>query len=181
MRRLSSLGVAVLALGLVLVPAALAANPDINHFRDVGTDSDPDFCGTGKTVDIAFDVRGTEWFAPNQKNTVYRNVTQGAVWFTNPLNGKSVLNRFAGPFAITVSGDPNGLHFEDFTNRGLPEQLKLEGRKVILRDAGFITFRDSYDGDTFLGTEIIVNRGPHPEADSDFELFCEVMTDALDL
>ena len=136
MRRLSSLGLAVLALGLVLVPAALAANPDINHFRNVGTDSDPDFCGTGKTVDIAFDVRGTEWFAPNQQNTVYRNVTQGTVWFTNPLNGKSVLNRFAGPFAITVSGDPNGLHFEDFTNRGLPEQLKLEGRKVILRDAG---------------------------------------------
>ena len=42
---------------------------------------------------------------------------------------------------------------------------------VLLRDAGVITFADSFDLATneFLGTEVTIT-GPHPEADSDFVL-----------
>ena len=44
-----------------------------------------------------------------------------------------------------------------------------------MRDAGYIVFRVTFDGDTFVGSEIVVNKGPHPQADSDFELFCQIM------
>jgi hypothetical protein len=43
-----------------------------------------------------------------------------------------------------------------------------------------ITFADTFDLETgeFISSETIVN-GPHPEAESDFTLFCEVITGAL--
>jgi hypothetical protein len=43
------------------------------------------------------------------------------------------------------------------------------------------TFADTFDLNTgdFISGEILVNSGPHPEADSDFVLFCEVITAAL--
>jgi len=51
---------------------------------------------------------------------------------------------------------------------------------VLLRDAGVITFTDTFDLETgeFLGTEVTVS-GPHPEAASDFNLFCETIVPAL--
>jgi hypothetical protein len=30
-----------------------------------------------------------------------------------------------------------------------------------------------------ISSEVLVTKGPHPEADSDFTLFCEVITEAL--
>lgn len=39
---------------------------------------------------------------------------------------------------------------------------------------------DTFDLDTFelISSEVIV-KGPHPELESDFALFCEVITEAL--
>jgi hypothetical protein len=31
----------------------------------------------------------------------------------------------------------------------------------------------------FISSEMVVTKGPHPEADSDFTLFCEVISEAL--
>jgi hypothetical protein len=43
-----------------------------------------------------------------------------------------------------------------------------------------ISFVDTFDLETgdFISSDVII-KGPHPEAESDFEAFCEVMTDAL--
>ena len=151
------------------------------HFHDSGTDTDPNFRGTGKTVDVAFEIRGTEFLEPNQ-DVDYRNTPVGEVVFTNPANGASLVNLFAGPFSVKIiSGDPEGLHVEEQTNRGLPELLKLPHRGVFLRDAGYIVFHNTFDGDEFLGSEIVIDRGPHPEAEGDFVAFCEITTDALGL
>lgn len=51
---------------------------------------------------------------------------------------------------------------------------------VLLRDAGVITFVDTFDLETFelISSDVII-KGPHPEAESDFALFCEVFTEAL--
>ena len=48
-----------------------------------------------------------------------------------------------------------------------------------LSDVG--AFADTFDLETgeFISSEITVNKGPHPEADSDFTLFCEVISEAL--
>ena len=182
MRRFAlSLGIVVAAISLVVLPAAIAANPDVNHFEFSDTFSDDDFCGTGMTVDISVAGHGTEFFAPNQP-VEYRNHVEGNTVFTNPLNGKTVINHFANTFSdATISGDPEGLHVHEFTFKGLAEMFRTKRGGVLLRDAGYIIFRQTFNGDEFISSEIFVNRGPHPDAESDFALFCEVMTSALGL
>jgi hypothetical protein len=179
-RFIAATATAVTVLALAGAPAALGAGQDGHHFRDVGTDVDPDFCGTGQQIDIAFDVRVNEWFAPHKGD--YKSTASGTVTFTNPLTGDTVINRFANAFwDETVSGDPEGIHVHEFTTKGLPELFKTPHGGVITLDAGYIVFRDTFDGDTFISGEIVINRGPHPQADSDFELFCQFMPDALGL
>jgi hypothetical protein len=119
MRRFAlSLGIVVAALALVALPAALAANPDVNHFEFSANFSDDDFCGTGMTVDISVAGHGTEFFAPNQP-VDYRNTTEGNTVFTNPLTGDTVILHFAGPFSdTTISGDPEGLHVHEGIVKG---------------------------------------------------------------
>jgi hypothetical protein len=177
---ITATAVAATVLLLAGAPAALGAGQQGHHFRDVGTDVDPDFCGTGQQIDIAFNVRVNEWLAPHQGD--YKSTASGTVTFTNPLTGDTVINRFAGPFwDEIVSGDPEGIHVHEFTNRGLQELFKTPHGGVITRDAGYIVFRDTFDGDTFISGGIVINHGPHPQAESDFELFCQFMPAALGL
>ena len=182
-RRLAAatgVGAVLMLMTLAAAPAALAADQQVNHFRDVFTDVDPDFCGTGQQIDIAVDVRGTEWLAPHQAD--YKNVVTGTVTFTNPLTGNTVMNHFANAFwDETVSGDPEGLHVHEFTTKGLPELFKTPHGGVLTLDAGYIVFQVTFDGDEEISSEIVVNNGPHPQADSNFELFCEIMPEALGL
>jgi hypothetical protein len=181
MRRFTLLLGIVVALGLCGAPAALAANPEVNHFTFSDSFTDDDFCGTGQTVEISASGHGTEFFAPNQP-VDYRNTSEGNVVFTNPLNGATVINHFAGQFSETlISGDPEGVHTVEQTNIGLPEMYRTEHGGVLTRDAGYIVFHVTFDGDEFISSEIVVNRGPHPQAESDFTLFCDFMPDALGL
>ncbi len=182
MRRFTlSLGIVVSALAFVALPAAPAANPEVNHFTFSDTFSDDDFCGTGITVDISVAGHGTEFFAPNQP-VDYRQTIEGNAVFSNPLNGNTVINHFANTFSdLVISGDPEGLHVHEFTFKGLPEMLRTQNGGVLIRDAGYLIFHQTFDGDEFISSEIFVDKGPHPDAESDFVLFCEVMTSALGL
>jgi hypothetical protein len=175
------LGMVAATVALVALPAAVAANPEVNHFSFSDTFSDDDFCGTGMTVDIFSSGHGTEFLAPNQP-VDYRQTIEGNNVFTNPLNGKTVINHFANTFSdVIISGDPEGLHVHEFTFKGLPEMLRTEHGGVLIRDAGYLIFHQTFNGDEFISSEIFVDKGPHPDAESDFALFCEVMTDALGL
>ena len=179
-RLLAATGVGVVMMALAGPPAALAAGQQGDHFRDVGTDVDPDFCGTGQEIDVAFNVRVNEWLAPHKGD--FKSTAAGTQIFTNPLTGDTVLGRFAGPvWVTTVSGDPEGLHVEEVTVKGLPELFKTPHGGVLTRDAGYIVLRNTFDGDEFISSEIVVNKGPHPQADSDFELFCQILPAALGL
>jgi hypothetical protein len=182
-RRLAAatgVGAVLTLMTLAAAPAALAADPEVNHFRDVFTDVDPDFCGTGQQIDIAGDILVTEWLAPHQAD--YKNTVSGTVTFTNPLTGDTVINHFANAFwDETISGDPEGLHVHEFTNKGIQELFKTPHGGVLTLDAGYIVFQVTFDGDEEISSEIVVNNGPHPQADSDFELFCEIMPEALGL
>lgn len=180
MRRTLLAGIAISCLVLGAPTAAQAANPDVQRIDDSGTFTDNDFCGTGQTVEGTFTVKGVEFLSPNQE-VDYANVTSGTVTLTNPLTGTTVINHFAGRFTVTSFGDPDGIHIEELTNIGLPEQYRLENGRVITLDAGKIVFRDTFDGDQLVSEEILVNQGPHPQAESQFELFCDVIPGALDL
>jgi hypothetical protein len=52
---------------------------------------------------------------------------------------------------------------------------------VLSRDAGFVTFNDTFDATTgdFLGETFSPENRPHPDLDSGFTLFCDVIVAAL--
>jgi hypothetical protein len=99
------------------------------------------------------------------------------------VNGKSVVvssaGQVTGPAAIVDEEAGTITFLTSF--KGLPEKIQTAQGRVLLRDAGIITFADTFDLETgeFISSEITVNKGPHPEADSDFTLFCEVISEAL--
>jgi hypothetical protein len=169
-------GVAVTA--IAAAPGALAQGQEHNHFRDIGTDVDDDFCGTGHTINIAFDVLVNEWFAPHKGD--FKTTATGKITLTNPATGDTVFGRFAGPtWVVNISGDPEGDHVQEVTVRGLPELWKLPNGRVLIRDAGYVVIRQTIENDEVVDAEVLVNKGPHPDLDSDFELGCEILVLAL--
>lgn len=172
-----------LVVTLVTVSAALpgtasAARP-IAQFHDHFTDSFSDeVCGIAVDVDVVV----TDNFFLYADNT-FKDTSSVRTTFTNPENGQSVVVSSAGQ----VTGPPPIIDEEAGTITfmtsfiGLPEKIQTANGRVLLRDAGVITFADTFDLETgeFISSETIVNKGPHPEAESDFALFCEVISGAL--
>ncbi|MEP6651372.1 MAG: hypothetical protein ABJA74_15895 [Lapillicoccus sp.] len=161
---------------LALPGIALAAKP-VAAFHDHFTDSFAgDVCGI--PVDIKLVVTDNfSFFADGS----FKDTSSVRQTFTNPANGKSVVVSSAGMVTGTaVIDEQAGTISFSTTYKGLPEKIQTSRGAVLTRDAGVITFTDTFDlatGD-FLGSEVIIN-GPHPEADSDFVLFCQVITAAL--
>jgi hypothetical protein len=172
----SALAVALMA--IAGAPGALAAGQEHNHFRDVFTDVDDDFCGTGETINIAGNVLVNEWEAPHVGD--FKSTASGKITLTNPLTGDTAVSRFAGPnWVVNISGDPEGDHVQEVTVAGLPELWKLAHGRVLIRDAGYVVLRQTIEDDEVVENEVLVIHGPHPELESDFELFCEVLPEAL--
>ncbi|HEU4947913.1 MAG TPA: hypothetical protein VFT31_12230 [Kribbella sp.] len=181
MRRFALVVGIVVALGLGAVPSAVAANPDVNHYTITESFTDGDFCGTGQAVETSVFARVTEFLAPNQP-VDYRNVTEGNVVYTNPQNGATVIRHFAGPVSDTIiSGDPEGVHTQEITVIGLVLLLRTADGGVLMRNAGYLVLHEVFNGDEFVSREVVVDKGPHPNAESDLTLFCDLTTDALGL
>ena len=53
--------------------------------------------------------------------------------------------------------------------------------RMPLRNAGYLVFHQVFNGDELVSTEIVVDKGPHPNAGSGFTLFCDLTTEALGL
>lgn len=174
------LGIAVAAPAFGGAPSAVAANPGVNHFTDSFSFTDPDFCGTGQAVDVSGDVKGTEFLAPNQP-VDYRAVGPGNIVYTNPVNGATVIDHSAGSFSETlISGDLAGIHTVERTFNGLIHSYRTE-HGVLYRGAGYVVVHVVRDGEEDLSTEIIIDRGPHPDVESGFTRFCETIPPALGL
>jgi hypothetical protein len=70
------------------------------------------------------------------------------------------------------------------TFKGLPEKLSIAGGPTLSRDAGVVTltqtFRELPNGDLeLISVTASGEHGPHPDLDSGFELFCNVLIPAL--
>ena len=164
---------------LAVVPGtALGAQP-VAQFHDHFTDSfSSEICG----IPVDVDVVGTDNFFLYADGSA-KDTNSVRQTFTNPVNGKSVVLSNSGQlsFATAIIDEEAGTITFLNSYRGLPEKIQTAGGPVLLRDAGIITFANTFDlvtGD-FISTEVIINNGPHPEADSDFTLFCEVISGAL--
>jgi hypothetical protein len=171
-------GVAVALMAIGGAPSALAQGQQHDRFRDIFTDVDDDFCGTGETINVAGNVLVNEWSAPHKGD--FKSTATGKITLTNPLTGDTAVNRFAGPFwVVNISGDPEGDHVEEVTVAGLPELWKLAHGRVLIRDAGYVVIRNTIEDDEVVDQEVLVVHGPHPDLESDFALFCEVLPEAL--
>ena len=161
----------------VLLPAgALAAKP-VEQFHDHFTDSfTEDICG----IQVNTELIVTDNFFLYADDS-FKDTSSVMATFTNPENGQSVVLSNAGQVTGTAIVDEEAGTISFVTTyKGLPEKIQTVGGPVLLRDAGVISFIDTFDLETgeFISSDVVI-KGPHPEADSDFELFCEVMTDAL--
>jgi hypothetical protein len=177
MRRVLLFVVAMLALGL---SAAALAGPTGQPVHDVWSDSfvDPDFCGTGADVAITVEANEKLWFGETGGDEqVLKAVFNVEVTFT--YGSTTLVERSAGQSLNTIIvGLEGGAHVHEFVERGLRARLKLDNGRVLIRDAGVITYRVSFDATgEFVGVEIVDVRGPHPAFDSD--AWCEAATTAL--
>ena len=171
-----------LVAGLVACPPrALAGPPEIFHGRFSDVFDDVNVCGV--TVDVRSEGVFTDkvFFDKDGNFVRFMSTVSGKTTYT-AADGDAIIVQFANQF---VDGEPiideaAGTITFVSTFKGLPEKIQTAGGPVLLRDAGVISFLDTFDlvtGD-FISSETIV-KGPHPEADSDFLAFCEVFTEAL--
>jgi hypothetical protein len=174
--------VAVGALLAVLPASALGAKPEVFHTHFHDELADIDLCGI--SVDLVADGVFTDRLFFDQDGNPVRFTSTASVKQTFTAdNGKSVIVQSANQYIETepIIDEAAGTITFVFSFKGLPELIKTPHGGVLLRDAGAITFADTFDLATFefISSEILVQHGPHPEADSDFTLFCEVISEAL--
>ncbi len=167
-----------LIISLALLPGtALGAKP-IEQFHDHFTDSFSDeICGI--PVDVEIVVTDNFFLYADES---FKDTSSVRATFTNPVNGKAVVLLVAGQISGTAIVDEEADTITFRTSlKGRPEKIRTAHGPVLTRDAGIITFVDTFDLETgeFISSEVII-KGPHPEADSDFTLFCEVISGALE-
>jgi hypothetical protein len=181
MGRLTLLRTLLVALitALAVLPGSALGGKPVEQFHDHFTESFSDeICGIPVDVDLVV----TDNFFLYADDS-FKDTSSFMATFTNPSNGKSVVISSAGLVsgpAPLVDEEAGTITF--FTSfKGLPEKIQTANGRVLLRDAGVVTFADTFDLETgdFISSEITVNKGPHPELDSDFTLFCEVISEAL--
>jgi hypothetical protein len=181
MGRLTLLRTLLVALitALAVLPGSAHGGKPVEQFHDHFTESFSDeICGIPVDVDLVV----TDNFFLYADDS-FKDTSSFSSTVTNPANGKSVVISSAGLVsgpAPLVDEEAGTITF--FTSfKGLPEKIQTANGRVLLRDAGFVTFADTFDLETgdFISSEITVNKGPHPELDSDFTLFCEVISEAL--
>jgi hypothetical protein len=176
-RLLAAFGLAA----ILAVPSAaigLAAAPDHESFK-VDETFPENLCG----LDVTTHVVGTGNVLMFEDHFVDLSVLH--VTWTN-IDGDWLTLFFAGPAAFTETLDGDILTVVG-THRGVHEMVRSSdgltpafdrGRAVVREVIDLNDLEDEQD-DVFLSSEILLQAGPHPEADSGFELFCEVVVDVL--
>ena len=173
--------VTALALALLIgVPGvASAASPTIVHDHytyHVSLTAD-EFCGFPVSDDGVvntvwqFNANGSFSASGSQRDT-----------YTNPANGKSVVASAASQFILgpRIVDEAAGTYTVTVSFKGLGIKVATQGGGVLLRDAGYLSFTDTFllATDEKIATTVI-EHGWHPQADSGFSLACEVMSAAL--
>jgi hypothetical protein len=171
------LPVSVLA-GIAALPTgASAAAPQ--HVNFSGTILNVNLCGINTTLTFSGVDTFTPVFDSSGNLIAYKDLHQETDTFT-AANGQTFTNHAAGQQTSTFTMNPDGTFTQTFVDKGLQEQLKGSSGGVVTADVGIITFVNQFDSSgNFLSQTVTVVAGPHPEANSNFTLFCQVVTAAL--
>lgn len=181
---------AVLACGLLLAmvqPAAAAKPLERSHEHIVET-----FPGEVCDIPVIVSVDIIENILVRLAKSgfpLFQTTGPGTVTLTNPETGKSITVRFTGNVKdLTVVDNGDGTITVRTAVTGIPEEIRLSDGTVAIRDVGRVVFATvlDYNGtptntedDVFISQTIESISGPHPDLESDFELFCEVVVPAL--
>jgi len=179
-RKLALVLAGALALTIAASGTASAAAPIANEhsrFTDTFPDQICDIQGTS-TISV---VDNFKLYADN----TFLDTSRFRQVFTAG-NGKSVVIFAAGQ--VTGPNDPiqNADGTITFINtfKGLPEKLSILHGPTLSRDAGVVTIATTFlpvpgGEDQLVSQTASGQHGPHPDLDSDFELFCNVLIPAL--
>jgi hypothetical protein len=163
---------AVAAAGLVLAAAAPASAAPIDRitFSDQETLCDVDVTATGSLV-----IKDIE-----RPDGTILTVVSARTTYTNEETGRTIVVTNAGPVVQTFTDNPDGTVTLTVLHRGLPEKISGE-HGTLLRDAGQVLETIVFDPETDdeVSYDLQVIAGPHPDAASDFTLFCEAIGGAL--
>jgi hypothetical protein len=179
-RKLALILAGALTLTIAASSGASAAAPIVNEHSSA-TETFPDtVCGIHGTTTVST-VDNFKLYADNTflDTAVFHTV------FTAD-NGKSVMI-FA---AVQTSGPADPIQNADgtvtfvTTYKGLPEKLSIPGGPTLSLDAGTATIATTLlplpNGDfQFVSMTVTGEHGPHPDLDSGFGLFCDVVIPAL--
>jgi hypothetical protein len=152
-------------------PGSAMAKPTF-HDKIKLTIPDVDICGFVGTLE----VNGSQIITVS--DTTLKTTGQVTQILTT-ATGKSVVIKAAGQFTSTFTAVGDTITFVD-TYKGLPEKISARGKGgTVLRDAGVISFITTINLVTGEITNDVVIKGPHPEAESDFTLFCTAVSAVL--
>lgn len=165
-------GLTALFTVLALPGGAFAAKPG---FHDKFDDTFPDsICGVDGTSHVTGTQTGTD------TGTSFRVSGEVTQVFT-ATDGRTVRLHSAGIQVATFTDNGDGTTTVVSTYKGLPEQISGAKGGPVVRDAGLITIIVTFDQTTgdVISFSVVATHGPHPEADSDFTLFCDAFLTAL--
>lgn len=179
----------ILVVSVLLLPGLASAGAPIHETNDF-TFVDTNFCGQG--IEVTVHVTNHLTFHERvHKGFLYFSTNfSGVDTITYEPTGKTVTVDYhaqAKDVSIVDNGDGT-VTIQSATN-GLVERVTLPDGTVLYSDRGRIVFESVVDlNGTPLNTSddklvanhgIVMSHGPHPQAASDFELFCEQVPDAL--
>jgi hypothetical protein len=186
--RLGTLSV-LLACGLLLAMIQPAAAQPIERSHEHIVETFPDVvCDIPVTITLDI-IENIHVRLAKSGFPLFQTTGPGTITITNPATGKSVVVRFTGAVKdLTVVDNGDGTITLRTAVTGIPEEVRLSDGTVAIRDVGrvvFVTVLD-YNGtptntedDEFISQTVESISGPHPDLESDFELFCEVVVPAL--
>ena len=170
---ISALAIAVVVAAAAVAPMiASGAKPE--HAFHSESSTDPDFCGTGASVDVFFE----SIFTASDRNGVIKTEHQGS--FTYTYGDTSVVVSFAGQFIDTiVATGTGGEETHQLISKGITEKIQVPNGPVLSLDAGVIVELVTVQDGNVISDQIVSTNGQHPEAASGGSLFCEVLPRAL--
>lgn len=163
---------AMLTVATAVAVAPIAASGATFHSESF---TDPDFCGTGASVDVLVeDLLANLSF----RDGVGKAEHQGTVTFS--YGDASVILSFAGQFTSTiVATEPGGVEIHQDISKGIPVKIQLANGPVLLIEAGVIVELKTVQNGNAIDEEFVSIKGPHPLAESGGSLFCEIVPQAL--
>jgi hypothetical protein len=180
----------LLACGLLLAmvqPAASAKPIERSHEHIVETFDDV-VCDIPVTITVDI-IENIQVRLGENGFPLFKSTGRGTLTITNPATGKSITQRHAGAVKdLTVVDNGDGTITVRTAVTGVPSEVRLSDGTVAFKDVGRIVFATviDYNGtptdvedDVFISQTIESISGPHPEAESGFTLFCEVVVPAL--